>query len=282
MPQDTIHSGKSFEDVIARICGGMLSEPELFERNVCLQLATSESKFTTDPASAKSACIMFYGTKDAVQDGSGNPEKRALRSGIVVVNRKDGGGASIECKRLPHGCEVYPNAIWHFIWDREEPSVGDAVGKCARNGAARSRALSITRAVFWISLALSVIAFFAFFPLLGEDSDLGYAALALLIFFLAVLVIDYSYLYYGLEEPVIGDRGFAESLGKAGGYAVLGIIVLAVLIVLGTCAMGGGGSSKSHSTEETAEFLTNIDTPGTSEYKWYHDEYLPDNDLPDR
>lgn len=279
---DTIHSGKSFEDVVARICGGMLSEPELFERNVYLQLTTSESKPTTEPSAAKSARIMFYGTKDAIHDGSGNPAKRALRAGIVIVNRKGGGGTSIESKRLPHGNEIYPKAIRYFITDREEPSLGVAVEKCARNGAARSRALSITRAVFWISLALSVIAFFAFFPLLGEDSDLGYAALALLIFFLAVLIIDYSYLYFGLEEPIIGDRGFAESLGKAGGYAVLGIIVLAVLIVLGTCAMGGGGSSKSHSTEETAEFLTNIDTPGTSEYKWYHDEYLPDNDLPDR
>ena len=33
--------------------------------------------------------------------------------------------------------------------------------------------------------------------------------------------------------------------------------------------------------QEKLEFAGNIDTPGTSEYKWYHEEYLPDNGYPD-
>lgn len=215
---------------------------------------------------------------------------------FIWVHRSDNGiGAEVSISSLPcnerDSADVM-TAIRTFVEKRSEMQLDDELitamkeeteaGSKTNRTTTNSPKLKIVRIIFWISLALSIITFIAFFPLIGYDIDLGYGTLALLVFFFAVLIIDYSYLYFGLEEPIIGDRGFAESLGKAGGYAVLGIIVLAVLIVLGTCAMGGGGSSKSHSTEETAEFLTNIDTPGTSEYKWYHDEYLPDNDLPDR
>ena len=41
------------------------------------------------------------------------------------------------------------------------------------------------------------------------------------------------------------------------------------------------GNSQEDEMQEKLEFAGNIDTPGTSEYKWYHEEYLPDNGYPD-
>lgn len=72
---------------------------------------------------------------------------------------------------------------------------------------------------------------------------------------------------------------------KPSGFDWTGAIAFLVMVALiggcsAMCSSGGSSSHKDYSTEETAEFLDNIDTPGTSEYKWYHDEYLPDNNLP--
>lgn len=296
MAQSRFSAELPLEAVVARICKGIHSSPDLFKSDIRLSLAsnatvrTPEESLTGNPSEAKMATIEFSVAADLRTPGKFNERD------FIWVHRSDNGiGAEVSISSLPcnerDSADVM-TAIRTFVEKRSEMQLDDELitamkeeteaGSKTNRTTTNSPKLKIVRIIFWISLALSIITFIAFFPLIGYDIDLGYGTLALLIFFLAVLIIDYSYLYFGLEEPIIGDRGFAESLGKAGGYAVLGIIVLAVLIVLGTCAMGGGGSSKSHSTEETAEFLTNIDTPGTSEYKWYHDEYLPDNDLPDR
>lgn len=296
MAQSRFSAELPLEAVVARICKGIHSSPDLFKSDICLSLAsnatvrTPEESLTGNPSEAKMATIEFSVAADLRTPGKFNE-----RDFIWVHRLENGIGAEVSISSLPcnerDSADVM-TAIRTFVEKRSEMQLDDELitamkeeteaGSKTNRTTTNSPKLKIVRIIFWISLALSIITFIAFFPLIGYDIDLGYGTLALLVFFFAVLIIDYSYLYYGLEEPIIGDRGFAESLGKAGGYAVLGIIVLAVLIVLGTCAMGGGGSSKSHSTEETAEFLTNIDTPGTSEYKWYHDEYLPDNDLPDR
>ena len=296
MAQSRFSAELPLEAVVARICKGIHSSPDLFKSDIRLSLAsnatvrTPEESSTGNPSEAKMATIEFSVAADLRTPGKFNERD------FIWVHRSDNGiGAEVSISSLPcnerDSADVM-TAIRTFVEKRSEMQLDDelitAMKEETEAGSKTNRTttnipkLKIVRIIFWISLALSIITFIAFFPLIGYDIDLGYGTLALLVFFFAVLIIDYSYLYFGLEEPIIGDRGFAESLGKAGGYAVLGIIVLAVLIVLGTCAMGGGGSSKSHSTEETAEFLTNIDTPGTSEYKWYHDEYLPDNDLPDR
>ncbi len=304
MAQSRFSAELPLEAVVARICKGIHSSPDLFKSDIRLSLAsnatvrTPEESSTGNPSEAKMATIEFSVAADLRTPGKFNERD------FIWVHRSDNGiGAEVSISSLPcnerDSADVM-TAIRTFVEKRSETEFDADIVAAIQNDSAtaenneteassktnrtttNSPKLKIVRIIFWISLALSIITFIAFFPLIGYDIDLGYGTLALLVFFFAVLIIDYSYLYFGLEEPIIGDRGFAESLGKAGGYAVLGIIVLAVLIVLGTCAMGGGGSSKSHSTEETAEFLTNIDTPGTSEYKWYHDEYLPDNDLPDR
>lgn len=76
--------------------------------------------------------------------------------------------------------------------------------------------------------------------------------------------------------------GKSESSGIGDKIAGLGCLIVMLLIIGGCSSMCSAGSSshRDYSTEETAEFLHNIDTPGTSEYNWYHDEYLPDNDYP--
>ena len=280
MAQSRFSAELPLEAVVARICKGIHSSPDLFKSDIRLSLAsnatvrTPEESSTDNPSEAKMATIEFSVAADLRTPGKFNERD------FIWVHRSDNGiGTEVSISSLPCNERDSADVMTELITAmKEETEAGSKTNRTTTN----SPKLKIVRIIFWISLALSIITFIAFFPLIGYDIDLGYGTLALLVFFFAVLIIDYSYLYFGLEEPIIGDRGFAESLGKAGGYAVLGIIVLSVLIVLGTCAMGGGGSSKSHSTEETAEFLTNIDTPGTSEYKWYHDEYLPDNDLPDR
>ena len=293
----TYISKKPFETIVTRVYKGIKSSPALFKDEVDMVMSTSSSDITYDPSEAKTAAIVFFATSELMANEDAN------NCGTLIIKPSRNAGeteVSVRSSFKPEVVTAIMGAVISFIANRTETEFDADIVAAIQNDSAtaenneteagsktnrtttNSPKLKIVRIIFWISLALSIITFIAFFPLIGYDIDLGYGTLALLVFFFAVLIIDYSYLYFGLEEPIIDDRGFAESLGMAGGYAVLGIIVLAVLIVLGTCAMGGGGSSKSHSTEETAEFLTNIDTPGTSEYKWYHDEYLPDNDLPDR
>ena len=293
----TYISKKPFETIVTRVYKGIKSSPALFKDEVDMVMSTSSSDITYDPSEAKTAAIVFFATSELMA----NEDANNCGTLIIEPSRNDGETeVSVLSSFKPEVVTAIMGAVISFIANRTETEFDADIVAAIQNDSAtaenneteagsktnrtttNSPKLKIVRIIFWISLALSIITFIAFFPLIGYDIVLGYGTLALLVFFFAVLIIDYSYLYFGLEEPIIGDRGFAESLGKAGGYAVLGIIVLAVLIVLGTCAMGGGGSGKSHSTEETAEFLTNIDTPGTSEYKWYHDEYLPDNDLSDR
>ena len=80
-------------------------------------------------------------------------------------------------------------------------------------------------------------------------------------------------------------------------HAINGIVRLMLIVLLGISIVAFIGvgiwgiffnsapSSSSQSREEEIaedmEFLDNISTPGTSEYDWYHDEYLPDNGYPD-
>lgn len=65
------------------------------------------------------------------------------------------------------------------------------------------------------------------------------------------------------------------------GCAIAFIFGLLFLIICAGGSCSAGSSSHSYSTEESLEFADNISTPGTSEYNWYHDEYLPDNGYPD-
>ena len=57
------------------------------------------------------------------------------------------------------------------------------------------------------------------------------------------------------------------------GCAIMAIIIVVIALIV---TIGGNScSSKSSYSKSDAEFLDSISTPGTSEYKWYHDEYLP-------
>lgn len=66
------------------------------------------------------------------------------------------------------------------------------------------------------------------------------------------------------------------------------VIIVFIIVMIGMFIWGvffnsapSGSTNQEEKMEETLEFADNIDTPGTSEYKWYHDEYLPDNGYPD-
>ena len=95
-----------------------------------------------------------------------------------------------------------------------------------------------------------------------------------------------------LEERVIKHHKGAETVSKQSKLIdriVAPAIVIIIVLLIGFGAWyiffnpGSGSSSQSREEEiaEDMEFLDNISTPGTSEYDWYHDEYLPDNGYPD-
>lgn len=76
----------------------------------------------------------------------------------------------------------------------------------------------------------------------------------------------------------------------AGNASIVSFLVIIASVILMICFFIWGvffnsapaeSTSQEEEMQEKLEFADNIDTPGTSEYKWYHEEYLSDNDYPD-
>ena len=83
------------------------------------------------------------------------------------------------------------------------------------------------------------------------------------------------------ENNKFNTKNQSDVEGVGRGCLRVVIFLFFLVIVLNCFSCSSSGSSHSYTTEERLEFADNIDTPGTSEYKWYHDEYLPDNGYPD-
>lgn len=90
-----------------------------------------------------------------------------------------------------------------------------------------------------------------------------------------------------IEEKTQEYHKSQERQAAAHGIAYI-ITAICIIIFIGFGIWGiffnSAPSSSSQSREEEIaedmEFLDNISTPGTSEYDWYHDKYLPDNGYP--
>lgn len=80
------------------------------------------------------------------------------------------------------------------------------------------------------------------------------------------------------ENNTPNTKNQSDPEGVGCGCLMVVIFIIFLLFVLSNSSCS---SSHSYTTEESLEFADNIDTPGTSEYKWYHEEYLPDNGYPD-
>ena len=229
MAQSRFSAELPLEAVVARICEGIHSSPDLFKSDIRLSLAsnatvrTPEESLTGNPSEAKMATIEFSVAADLRTPGKFNERD------FIWVHRSDNGiGAEVSISSLPcnerDSADVM-TAIKTFVEKRSEMQLDDELITAMKERSFQAKPSS---------------------------------------------------------KSTSHRTSPQKAAGNALSYALLAIFIFGALVLLGTCVAGGGGSSKSHSTEETAEFLTNIDTPGTSEYKWYHDEYLPDNDLPDR
>ena len=100
--------------------------------------------------------------------------------------------------------------------------------------------------------------------------------------------------YAGASASGSGTASGSDSAGPSGSAdpskekksesnaTLEGFIAFLVLVLLiGGCSAMCSSNESSHrdySTDETMEFMDNIDTPGTSEYKWYHEDYLPNRE----
>lgn len=62
---------------------------------------------------------------------------------------------------------------------------------------------------------------------------------------------------------------------------IIGFIIFGIWGIFFNSAPSSSSQSREEEIAEDMEFLDNISTPGTSEHRWYHDEYLPDNDYPE-
>lgn len=83
------------------------------------------------------------------------------------------------------------------------------------------------------------------------------------------------------ENNTPNTKSQSDPEGEGCGCLMIIAVIVFIVFLLNYSSCSSSGSSHSYTTEETLEFADNIDTPGTSEYKWYHEEYLPDNGYPD-